>query len=78
MNSACSSLTTSALIIEYSLLTQLCGFPWDGQPPVPPPEPCAGRRWMLLGWAEDKPERYIIEDDYDSEFRFSHRPVPVY
>jgi GntR family transcriptional regulator/MocR family aminotransferase len=33
---------------------------------------------MLLGWAEDKPERYIIEDDYDSEFRFSHRPVPVY
>lgn len=36
-----------------------------------------GRRKMLLDWAEDKPERYIIEDDYDSEFRFSHRPVPA-
>ncbi|MDE7323477.1 MAG: PLP-dependent aminotransferase family protein [Lachnospiraceae bacterium] len=36
-----------------------------------------GRRRMLLDWAEDKPERYIIEDDYDSEFRFSHRPVPA-
>lgn len=36
-----------------------------------------GRRKMLLDWAEDRPERYIIEDDYDSEFRFSHRPVPA-
>lgn len=36
-----------------------------------------GRRQMLLDWAEDKAERYIIEDDYDSEFRFSHRPVPA-
>ncbi len=36
-----------------------------------------GRRRMLLDWAEDKPERYIIEDDYDSEFRFSHRPIPA-
>ena len=36
-----------------------------------------GRRKMLLNWAEAKPDRYIIEDDYDSEFRFSHRPVPA-
>ena len=36
----------------------------------------AGRRYELLAWAMEKPERYIIEDDYDSEFRRSGRPVP--
>ncbi|MBQ7775122.1 MAG: PLP-dependent aminotransferase family protein [Lachnospiraceae bacterium] len=35
------------------------------------------RRKALLEWAEQDRERYIIEDDYDSEFRFSRRPVPA-
>jgi GntR family transcriptional regulator/MocR family aminotransferase len=35
------------------------------------------RRKMLLDWAESDLDRYIIEDDYDSEFRFSHRPIPA-
>jgi len=33
------------------------------------------RRHELLEWAATKEERYIIEDDYDSEFRFSGKPV---
>ena len=36
----------------------------------------AGRRAELLRWAQAKPGRYIIEDDYDSEFRFDIRPLP--
>ena len=29
-----------------------------------------GRRSQLLGWAKKDPDHYIIEDDYDSEFRY--------
>lgn len=36
----------------------------------------AGRRADLLRWAAAHPGRYIIEDDYDSEFRFDLRPLP--
>ena len=35
-----------------------------------------GRRQALLRWAEEK-EGTIIEDDYDSEFRFTGRPIPT-
>lgn len=35
------------------------------------------RRYELLGWASAAPGRYIIEDDYDSEFRFTLRPIPT-
>ena len=35
------------------------------------------RRKALLSWALQSQERYIIEDDYDSEFRFSGRPIPA-
>lgn len=35
-----------------------------------------GRRTKLLNWAAAAPGRYIIEDDYDSEFRFDVRPLP--
>ena len=35
------------------------------------------RRQALLRWAAEGPGRYIIEDDYDSEFRFSGRPIPA-
>lgn len=34
------------------------------------------RRYEILGWALRENNRYIIEDDYDSEFRFSGRPIP--
>ncbi len=35
------------------------------------------RRIQLLNWAEKKEGRYIIEDDYDSEFRYSSKPIPA-
>lgn len=35
-----------------------------------------GRRMELLSWAESKEERYLIEDDYDSEFRYRGKPIP--
>lgn len=34
------------------------------------------RRIALLNWAYSAKDRYIIEDDYDSEFRYFGRPVP--
>ena len=37
----------------------------------------AGRRTELLRWAYAAPCRYIIEDDYDSEFRYASRPIPA-
>lgn len=36
-----------------------------------------GRRLELLGWAKSSPDRYIIEDDHDSEFRYRGRPIPA-
>ena len=36
----------------------------------------AGRRSQLLRWASARPGRYILEDDYDAEFRFDMRPLP--
>lgn len=35
------------------------------------------RRQALLQWAEERPGRYLIEDDYDSEFRFDAHPMPA-
>ena len=35
-----------------------------------------GRRLELLKWATQSPDRYIIEDDYDSEFRYKGKPIP--
>ena len=35
-----------------------------------------GRRVKLLNWAGSGRFRYIIEDDYDSEFRYDIRPLP--
>lgn len=34
------------------------------------------RRYAILGWANESDDRYIIEDDYDSEFRLQGRPIP--
>ena len=35
------------------------------------------RRMELLKWANEKEGRYIIEDDYDSEFRYKGKPIPA-
>lgn len=35
------------------------------------------RRLQLLEWAHCKPDRYIIEDDYDSDYRYSLKPAPA-
>lgn len=44
-------------------------FPTGASMPV-------GRRTALLAWAGEGPGRYVLEDDYDSEFRFDRKPVP--
>ena len=35
------------------------------------------RRQELLRWAAQGNDRFILEDDYDSEFRFVGRPIPT-
>ena len=35
------------------------------------------RRLELLKWAAGDLDRYVIEDDYDSEFRFRGKPIPA-
>ena len=37
----------------------------------------AARRTRLLAWAYAGEGRYLIEDDYDSEFRYASRPIPA-
>ena len=36
-----------------------------------------GRRQELLRWAGEREGRYVLEDEYDSEFRFVGRPIPT-
>lgn len=36
-----------------------------------------GTRYKLLEWANENKTRYIIEDDYDSEFRLIGKPIPA-
>ena len=45
-------------------------FPFGSVLPV-------NRRIHLLNWASEKEGRYIIEDDYDSEFRYSGKSIPA-
>ena len=37
----------------------------------------SSRRQELLRWVNRKEDRWIIEDDYDSEFRFNAHPMPA-
>ena len=37
----------------------------------------AARRYEILSWANEQQGRYIIEDDYDSEFRTEGKPIPT-
>ncbi|MFC0309973.1 PLP-dependent aminotransferase family protein [Gallibacterium trehalosifermentans] len=34
-------------------------------------------RQRLLTWVNQQPQRYLIEDDYDSEFRYQGKPIPA-
>jgi GntR family transcriptional regulator/MocR family aminotransferase len=34
------------------------------------------QRLELLKWASEQEERYLIEDDYDSEYRYRGKPIP--
>ena len=36
-----------------------------------------GRRLQLLKWTHAKDNRYIIEDDYNSDFRLNLKPIPA-
>lgn len=36
----------------------------------------ASRRYELLAWANENENNFIIEDDYDSEFRLKGKPIP--
>ena len=35
------------------------------------------KRTQLIQWAQQDEQRYIIEDDYDSEFRYFGKPIPA-
>lgn len=35
------------------------------------------RRLELLHWANEQQGRYLIEDDYDSEFKYGTKPIPA-
>lgn len=37
----------------------------------------APRRMSLISWASMRDNRYIIEDDYDSDFRYIGHPIPA-
>ncbi len=56
---------TEASVVQISPSHQ---FPSGAVMPV-------SRRYELLSWASVAEDRYIIEDDYDSEFRLSGRPL---
>src|SRR3569623_1062681 len=43
-------------------------YPLGGVMPI-------GRRHQLLTWAR-KIDAYVIEDDYDSEYRYDTKPIP--
>lgn len=60
-------LKNSGASVAY--ITPSCQFPTGVIMPI-------GRRIELLRWAYDRPDRYIIEDDYNSEFNFIGRPIP--
>lgn len=55
---------------DVAFITPSHQFPLGVTTPV-------GRRSEMLRWAYARPGRYLIEDDYDSEFRYSSRPLPA-
>lgn len=55
---------------RYAYVTPSHQFPMGSAMPI-------GRRAELIRWAQEAGGRYIIEDDYDSEFRHATRPIPA-
>ena len=55
---------------RYAYVTPSHQFPLGSAMPI-------GRRMGLLRWAQEGEGRYVIEDDYDSEFRHTTRPIPA-
>ncbi len=64
-----ATLPTSANGIRMVVLTPSHQYPLGGA--MPP-----ARRLAFLQWAEQH-NIWIIEDDYDSEFRYAGRPIPA-
>ena len=57
------------LNMDVVYVTPARHFPFGSVLPV-------NRRAKLLNWASNSTDRYIIEDDYDSEFRYSGKSIP--
>lgn len=55
--------------VEMTILTPSSHFPLGGALPQ-------ARRNAFLKWAKDS-DSWIVEDDYDSEFRYAGRPIPA-
>ena len=55
---------------QVACVTPSHQFPTGAVMPVP-------RRIALLKWANDGASRYVVEDDYNSEFNFAGRPIPA-
>ncbi len=56
--------------VNILCITPAHQFPSGGIMPI-------NRRIKLLNWANESNDRYIIEDDYDSEFKYSGKPIPA-
>lgn len=56
--------------IDVICITPAHQFPTGSIMPI-------NRRIQLINWAKEREHRYIVEDDYDSEFRYSGRPIPA-
>ena len=69
-DSGMSAVALSSSEANICYITPSHQFPLGISMPV-------GRRRELLRWAGEKPNRLIIEDDYDSEFRHFSRPLPA-
>ncbi len=54
---------------DLAYITPSCQYPTGITMPV-------NRRHDIMSWARECSKRYIIEDDFNSEFRFSTRPIP--
>lgn len=56
--------------VDILCITPAHQFPSGGIMPVT-------RRIKILNWAYENENRYVIEDDYDSEFKYSGKPIPA-
>lgn len=63
-----ASLRASGAVLAYVMPSHQ--FPMGTVMPIK-------RRLELLKWAGEEKGRYLIEDDYDSEFRYRGKPIPA-